>query len=170
MRISIIAAMAENGVIGRGGQLPWRLSADLQRFKRLTMGRTLIMGRKTWESIGRPLPERRMVVVTRQSGYRADGVEIVGSLSDAFQIARAAGDEEAFVIGGADIYRQSLPFTDRIYMTLVLADVEGDTKFPEVDWDTWARIDSKTHEADEKNEYSTVFHVFERCATESVSP
>jgi dihydrofolate reductase len=170
MRISLIAAMAENGVIGRGGQLPWRLSADLARFKRLTMGHTMIMGRKTWESIGRPLAERRMIVVTRQSGYRAEGVEVVGSLNDAFQAARAAGDEEAFVIGGADIYRQALPFTDRIYMTLVLAEVEGDTKFPEVDWDAWARIDSETHDADDKNEYATVFHVFERCAAESVSP
>lgn len=170
MRISIIAAMAENGVIGRGGQLPWRLSADLARFKRLTTGHTVIMGRKTWESIGRPLPERRMVVVTRQSDYRAEGVEVVGTLSDAFQIARTAGEEEAFVIGGADVYRQALPFTDRIYMTLVLAEVDGDTKFPEVDWDTWARIDSDSHESDEKNEYATAFHVFERCATESVSP
>lgn len=170
MRISLIAAMAENGVIGRGGQLPWRLSADLARFKRLTLGHTVIMGRKTWESIGRPLPGRRMVVVTRQSGYRSDGVEVVGSLEEAFQVARAAGDDQAFVIGGAEVYRQALPSVDRIYITLVLAEIEGDTKFPEVDWDAWARIDSESHAADEKNEFATAFHVFERCAAESVSP
>jgi dihydrofolate reductase len=169
MRISLIAAMAENGVIGRGGQLPWRLSTDLQRFKRLTTGHTVLMGRKTWESILRPLPGRRMVVVTRQSDYCAECVEVVGRLDEAFQIARVSGDDEAFVIGGAEIYRQALPFTDRIYMTLVLAEIEGDTKFPEVDWDAWVRIDAESHEADNRNEYSTVFHVFERCATESTS-
>ncbi len=170
MRISLIAAMAENGVIGRGGQLPWRLSADLQRFKRLTLGHAVIMGRKTWESIGRPLPERRMVVVSRQNGYRAEGIEVVGSLEEAIQMARAAGDDEAFVIGGADVYQQALPSVDRIYITLVLAEIEGDTKFPQVDWDAWTRIDSESHDADDKNEYATAFHVFERCAAESVSP
>jgi dihydrofolate reductase len=169
MRISLIAAMAENGVIGRGGQLPWHLSADLQRFKRLTMGHTIIMGRKTWESIGRPLPGRRMVVVTRQAGYRADGVTVVGSLQDAFASARAAGDEEAFVIGGAEVYRQALPFTDRIYMTLVLAEVEGDTKFPDVDWETWARTESESIEADADNEFAHLFYVFERCEAEAAS-
>lgn len=169
MRISLIAAMAENGVIGRGGQLPWHLSADLQRFKRLTTGHTIIMGRKTWESIGRPLPERRMVVVSRQAGYQADGVSVVGSLQDAFAVAHSAGDDEAFVIGGAEIYRQALPFTDRIYMTLVLAEVEGDTKFPDVDWETWARMESESVAADSDNEYSHLFYLFERCEAEAPS-
>src|SRR3990170_2952874 len=104
MRISIIAAMAENGVIGRGGQLPWHLKADLQRFKRLTTGHTIIMGRKTWESIGRPLSGRRMVVVSRQADYRPEGVTAVNSLDAALAVAQAAGDDEAFVIGGAEIY------------------------------------------------------------------
>lgn len=167
MRVSLIAAMAENGVIGRGDQLPWRLSADLQRFKRLTMGHTVIMGRKTWESIGRPLPGRQMVVITRQPGYQAQGVTVAGSLPDALALARTAGDEEAFVIGGADVYRQALPFTDRIYLTLVLAEVEGDTKFPDVDWDTWARTDGESVEADADNEYPTMFYTFDRCEIES---
>src|SRR5262245_37513826 len=129
MRISLIAAMAENGVIGRGGQLPWRLEADLARFKQLTMGHTVIMGRKTWESIGRPLPGRRMIVVTRQGRYAADGIEVAGNLEAALEAARVAGEEEAFIIGGAEVYRQALPLADRLYMTLVLAEIEGDTKF-----------------------------------------
>ena len=161
--------MAENGVIGRGGQLPWHLSADLQRFKRLTMGHTIVMGRKTWESIGRPLPGRRMVVITRQSGYRVEGVEVVGSLDEALALARAAGDDEAFIIGGAEIYRLALPRADRLYMTLVLAEVEGDTKFPDVDWETWARTETETVEADVDNEYPHLFYVFERCEAETPS-
>jgi dihydrofolate reductase len=166
MRVSIIAAQAENGIIGRGGQLPWRLKADLQRFKKLTMGHTVIMGRKTWDSIGRPLPGRRMIVVSRQLGYQAEGVEVVTSLDDALARAQSAGEEEAFVIGGAEIYRLALPKADRLYMTLVLADVIGDTKFPEVDWETWARIESESHDADSDNEYPTLFYTFERCAFE----
>jgi dihydrofolate reductase len=167
MRISLIAAMAENGIIGRGGQLPWRLSADLKRFKRLTTGHTVIMGRKTWESIGRPLPDRRMVVITRQSGYQADGVTIVGSLDEALAVAQSANEDDAFIIGGAEVYRLALPKADRLYITLVLADVAGDTKFPEVDWETWARIDTETVDADADNEYPHLFYVFERCEAEA---
>jgi dihydrofolate reductase len=161
--------MSENGVIGRGGQLPWHLGADLKRFKRLTMGHTIVMGRKTWESIGRPLPGRRMVVITRQSGYQSEGVEVVGSLDDALALARAAGDDEVFVIGGAEIYRLALPRADRLYMTLVLAEVEGDRKFPDVDWGTWARTETETAEADADNEYPCRFYVFERCEAETPS-
>jgi dihydrofolate reductase len=166
MRVSIIAAQAENGIIGRAGQLPWRLKADLQRFKKLTMGHTVIMGRKTWESIGRPLPGRRMIVVSRQLGYQAEGVEVVTNLDDALALAQAAGEEEAFVIGGAEIYRLALPKAERLYITLVLAEVAGDTTFPEVDWETWARIESESHDADSDNEYPTLFYTFERCAFE----
>ena len=154
--------MAENGVIGRDGGLPWHLATDLKRFKRLTMGHTVIMGRKTWESIGRPLPGRRMVVISRQSDYRPAGVEVVSNLDDALAIASAAGDDEAFVIGGAEIYRLALPRADRLYVTLVLAEVEGDACFPDVDWDQWRRIDSESHEADAENDYAHVYHVFER--------
>jgi dihydrofolate reductase len=169
MRVSIIAAMAENGIIGRDGQLPWRLSADLKRFKRLTTGHTVIMGRKTWESIGRPLPDRRMVVISRQNGYQADGVTIVGSLDEALAVAQSANEVDAFIIGGAEVYRLALPKADRLYITLVLADVAGDTKFPEVDWETWARTESESHDADADNEYATLFYTFERCAFEMPS-
>jgi dihydrofolate reductase len=166
MRISIIAAMSENGVIGRGGRLPWHLSTDLKRFKQLTMGHTLIMGRKTWESIGRPLPGRRMVVISRQPGYQAEGVEVVSSLDAALDIASAAGDDEAFVIGGGEVYRLALPYAERVYMTLVLAEVEGDAHFPEVDWDHWQRLETESREADAENDHPHVFHVFERLPVE----
>src|ERR1700759_3434706 len=118
MRISIIVAVAENGVIGRGGELPWRLSADLQRFKKLTMGHTIIMGRRTWESIGRPLPGRRTIVVTRQTGYPVvEGVQTAASLDDALETAEAAGESEAFVVGGAQLYQEALHHADRFYFT-----------------------------------------------------
>jgi len=169
MRVSIIAAQAENGIIGRGGQLPWRLKADLRRFKKLTLGHTIIMGRKTWESIGRPLPGRRMIVISRQLGYQAEGVDVVTSLEDALALAQSAGEEEAFVIGGAEIYRLALAKADRLYITLVLAEVDGDTKFPEVEWETWTRIDSESCDADAENEYPTLFYSFERCAAEAPS-
>ncbi len=164
MRISIIVAVAENGIIGRGGQLPWRLSADLQRFKRLTMGHTIVMGRRTWESIGRALPGRRTVVVTRQTSYRigiAD-VAIATSLDDALHAAEAAGDVEAFVVGGAELYREALPRADRLYFTRVRAAIEGDTHFPAVQWNAWRLIESEEHVADEKNEYSFDFEIHER--------
>src|SRR5215216_4384675 len=122
MRISLIAAVAENGVIGRQGQLPWRLSDDLRRFKRLTMGHTIIMGRRTWESIGRALPGRRAVVVTRQDNYpvRDASVSVVGSIDEALQVAETAGDPEAFIIGGSEVYRAALSRADRLYITIVM--------------------------------------------------
>jgi dihydrofolate reductase len=169
MRISLIAAMAENGVIGRDGHLPWHLAADLKRFKRLTMNHALIMGRKTWESIGQPLPGRRMIVITRQMKYRADGATVVNSLDEAVALAQQTGDDEAFVIGGAEIYRIALPIADRLYMTLVLAEVEGDAKFPEIDWEAWVQIESETVDADANNDYPHVFSFFARCETKSES-
>lgn len=164
MRISIIVAVAENGVIGRGGQLPWRLSADLQRFKQLTMGHTIIMGRRTWESIGRALPERKMIVVTRQPDYQIEdaGVAKAASLSEAIETARAAGDEEAFVIGGAELYREALTTADRLYYTRVLAAVEGDTQFPAINWTKWRLIESTEQPASVKNDYPCIFEVYER--------
>src|SRR6188768_677603 len=126
MRISIIVAVAENGMIGRQGQLPWRLSDDLRRFKQLTMGHTIIMGRRTWESIGRALPGRRTVVVSRRPEFQIDvkDVSTASSLSDAVKIAGAFDDSEAFIVGGAELYRESLGRADRLYLTRVLADVE----------------------------------------------
>jgi dihydrofolate reductase len=164
MRISIIVAVAENGVIGRGGTLPWRLSADLARFKRLTMGHTVIMGRRTWESIGRSLRGRRMIVVSRQPGYLIEDrdVAIAGSLEQALRIAQEAGDDEAFVIGGAELFREALSRAARIYRTLVRAAVAGDTYFPEVDWNDWQLLESIEHDSDSKNEFPFVFETYER--------
>ena len=131
--------MADNGVIGVGGGLPWHLPEDLKHFKRLTMGHTVIMGRRTWDEVGRPLPGRRNIVVTRQPGFRASGAEVAGSVDEA--IARAAGEGEVFVIGGGEVYRQALPVAGRLVLTHVHARVEGDTTFPQIapeDWDVAA--------------------------------
>jgi dihydrofolate reductase len=166
MRVSVIAAVSENGVIGRGGELPWRLSNDLRRFKEITMGHTVIMGRRTWESIGRPLPGRRMVVVSRQPNYQPDAadVNVTTSLGDAIQIAEAAGDEEAFIIGGAELYRAALPRADRVYLTRVHADVTGDTFFPTVTWVDWRLLESRICKADDKNDHPHTFEIYERAA------
>lgn len=166
MRLSIVVAVAENGVIGRGGKLPWHLSDDLRRFKKLTMGHTIVMGRRTWESIGRLLPGRRMVVVSRQPDYRAAGCQVVPSLDAALRFAADAGDDEALVIGGAEIYRLALPRAERLYLTRVHADVEGDTRLPEFDLSQWQLLESERHEADEKNEYACSFEVYERPSDE----
>ena len=171
MRVSIIVAVSENGVIGRNGTLPWHLSADLQRFKRLTMGHTIIMGRRTWESIGRALPGRRTIVVTRQPIYRVDveGVAIAANLADALQIAKATGDAEAFIVGGGELYRDALPIVDRMYLTVVMAEVEGDTYFvPDhhwqtFDWDAWVSLETEIHDADSKNDHPYTFATFQRC-------
>lgn len=126
--ISIIVAMAENRVIGQNGQLPWDLPEDLQRFKRLTMGHTLVMGRRTFESIGKPLPGRRTIVVSRNPGYVAPGCDVVSSLDAALELAAPA--EEVFICGGAEIYQQALPVAGRIYLTEVDSVIDGDTSFP----------------------------------------
>jgi len=162
MRVSILVAVAENGVIGRGGGLPWHLADDLRRFKRLTMGHTILMGRRTWESIGRSLPGRRMIVVSRQVGYRAEGVEVVPSLADAWQLAEAAREEEAFIIGGAELYREALSRADRLYLTRVHARVDGDTVFPPYDPTEWRQVSSEQHAADAKNDYPFSFELYHR--------
>ena len=164
MRISIIVAAAENGIIGRGGTLPWRLSDDLRKFKQLTMGHTIIMGRRTWESIGRALPGRRTVVVSRSAEFRTnvDGVEATTNLDKALEIAEAAGDEEAFIVGGAELYRESLGQADRLYLTRVCANVEGDTSFPDIEQDNWQLVESEDHDASEKNEYAYRFETYDR--------
>jgi dihydrofolate reductase len=162
MRVSILVAVSENGVIGRGGKLPWHLGDDLKRFKQLTMGHTIVMGRKTWESIGRPLPGRRNVVISRQEGYQADGAEVVTSLDNALRVAESAGDEEVFVIGGAEIYRLAMPRAERLYVTRVLADVEGDAYMPDFRGGDWQLVESSPHGADAKNDHPFVFEVYQR--------
>ena len=160
MRLSLIVAVSNNRVIGRGGQLPWRLSADLRRFKQLTMGHHLIMGRKTYESIGRLLPGRTTIVVTRQPEYTVPGGLVARSLDEARQLA--AGDDEAFVIGGAEIYGLALPLVERIYFTRVDTTVAGDTFFPELLETDWRLAASEVHSADEKNEYDYRFEIYDR--------
>ncbi len=160
MKLSLIAAMAQNGVIGRGNQLPWRLPADLKHFKTVTMGKPVIMGRKTWESIGRPLPGRTNIVVTRDVGYRAEGCVVVHSVEQALEVA--AGSDEAMVIGGANLYRQLLDRADRLYLTRVKADVEGDAWFPEFDETQWREISRESHPRDDRNEFDYEFILLER--------
>jgi dihydrofolate reductase len=134
-RVSLIAAVAANGVIGRDGGLPWRLPEDLKRFRALTLGHHIVMGRKTYESIGRLLPGRTTVIVTRQRDYAVPGAIVARSIEDA--LAQCAGDDEVFVIGGAQIYQAALPIADRLYLTEVMAEVEGDTRFPAFDRQRW---------------------------------
>ncbi|MDA1053208.1 MAG: dihydrofolate reductase [Planctomycetota bacterium] len=160
MRTSLIVAMDRGGVIGREGGLPWHLSADLKRFKQLTMGHHIIMGRKTFESIGRLLPGRTSVVVTRQSDFEAAGAVVAYNLNDA--ITASSGDEEAFIIGGAEIYHQALPLVDRIYLTEVAADVTGDVRFPEFDRTQWTVLERTAQPADERNDHPHTFSVLQR--------
>jgi dihydrofolate reductase len=161
MRLSLIVAMTRAGVIGRAGGLPWRLSTDLKRFKSLTMGHHLIMGRKTYESLGRTLPGRTSVVVTRQAEYAAvAGVLVARSLDEALTFA--AGDSEPFIIGGGEIFAVALPRADRLYVTWVEAEIAGDTYFPVVNLESWQRVHCEPIAADAKNEYDTTFSIYDR--------
>ena len=145
VRCALIVAMAEDRIIGRDGGLPWRLSADLKQFKALTMGKPIIMGRKTYESIGKPLPGRANIVVSGNPDFAAEGVIPVGSVTDALSRAEAIatrdGVDEVMVIGGAAIYAATLPHADRIYLTEVHAAIDGDTRFPEFDRGSWREVD-----------------------------
>jgi len=162
MTVALIVAVSTNGVIGRDGDLPWRLPADLRHFKSTTMGHHLIIGRATWDEVGRPLPGRTMVVVTRNQGFAADGVRVAHSLEAALELAK--DDVEPFIGGGAEIYRQALDadVVDRMYVTRIHAEIEGDTFFPEVDWHRWLLADRIDHPADEKNEHPFTFEVWDR--------
>jgi dihydrofolate reductase len=139
--VALIAAVAENGVIGDGNHIPWRLPGDFAHFKRMTLGKPLIMGRKTFESIGRPLPGRTNIVVTRQEGYQPDGVIVISSLEAALdhaqEIAKADRANEVMIGGGAEIYHQAMPFADRMYITQVMLEPPGDAFFPPIDFDQW---------------------------------
>jgi len=160
MIISLIAAMSENRVIGRNNQLPWRLPADLKHFKALTIGKPIVMGRKTWESLGRPLPGRANIVITRNIGYQAEGCVVVHSVDQALEVA--TGSDEVMVIGGANLYQQLLDRADRLYLTLVKAHVEGDAWFPEFDSAMWHEVDRELHSCDDKNEFNYEFLILER--------
>ena len=158
--ISIIVAMAENRVIGVNNTLPWRLPADLRHFRHVTTGHHVIMGRRNYESIGRPLPDRTNIVITRNPAYQAPGCRVKHSLADALRDIQ--DDPEVFIIGGAEIYRQAIGGADRIYLTLVHADISGDTFFPEFDVREWRETSRARHEADEKNPYAYSFVTYDR--------
>lgn len=160
MRVAIIVAMGKNRVIGKENLLPWHLPADLKHFKELTTGHPIIMGRKTYESIGKPLPNRKNIIVTRQSGFHAEGCSIANSLQQAIALAEPA--EQSFIIGGATIYQQAMDLSDTMYITLVDADIEGDAFFPEWDQNNWRETDRSDHEPDEKNKYNYSFRTLKR--------
>jgi dihydrofolate reductase len=160
--ITLIVAASMNDVIGVQGELPWRLSADLQRFKALTMGKPIIMGRLTWESIGRPLPGRQNIVITRKDGFVADGCDVVASPAAAL---RAAGEaDEMMVIGGGQIYELFLLKAGRVHLTRVQTKIDGDTFFPALDPAVWTLVASESHPADERNEFACDFMTYERAA------
>jgi dihydrofolate reductase len=151
MYISLIVAAAQNGIIGRDNQLIWRLPDDLKQFKRLTTGHPVIMGRKTFDSIGKPLPNRTSIVITRSKEWSVEGVLVVNSVEEAIEAAQKIGTEEAFVIGGAEIYRLTLPIADKIYLTEVQADFEGDAYFTIPDSENWQEKSRLHHPCDEKH-------------------
>jgi dihydrofolate reductase len=162
-RLSIIVAMAKNRVIGNKGAIPWHLPNELKLFKSLTMGHHIIMGRKTYESIGRLLPGRTTVIVTRQSNYRVAGAIIAHSLPDA--VTACGKDDEVFVIGGGELYRAALPIAKRIYLTIVETEPEGDTRMPEIDPAIWREQSTQEFSADDKHRHSYRHAILERSAT-----
>ncbi|HKK06012.1 MAG TPA: type 3 dihydrofolate reductase [Gammaproteobacteria bacterium] len=162
MLVSLIAALTDDHVIGIDNRLPWKLPADMRWFRRHTLGKTVIMGRKTFESLGcRPLPERRNVVVTSDRGFTAEGADVVHDI-DAALAAPGPGEEELMVIGGASFYEQMLPRARRLYLTYVHADIEGDAWFPRFDALQWQEVQREDHAADEKNPYPYSFVILER--------
>jgi dihydrofolate reductase len=158
--VTLVAAVAENGVIGSGNRMPWHLPADLKRFKGLTLGKPMLMGRKTYEAIGKPLPGRRNLVLTRATDLHVPGIEIVHSVEEA--LAACADASELMVIGGAEVYRLFLPLASRMHLTRVHAPIVGDTRFPNCDWSEWRKVERSTHPADERNRYAMTFLVLER--------
>ena len=163
--LAVIVAVAENGVIGRNNALPWHLPEDLRYFKRVTMGKPIVMGRKTFESIGRPLPGRTNIVITRQPDYTADGVKVVSGLDEALALAEDValidGVGELMVIGGAEIYREAIARARRLYLTEVHASIEGDAYLPEIDWSLWREVSRESWPATEASPFSYSFVVFE---------
>ena len=157
MIVSIIVATDENGGIGIENRLPWRLSDDLRHFKELTTGHHIIMGRKTYESIGKPLPGRTSIVITRNPNFRAQGCLIAHSLADALALAQERGEDEVFICGGASLYAQTIKDADRLYLTRVHTQIRADAFFPQFDESGWEEKSVYNHEADERNEYPFTF-------------
>lgn len=162
MIVSCIVAVSENGIIGKDNTLPWYLSKDLKYFKKKTSGHHIIMGRNCFESIGRPLPKRTNVVITRNPYYTVSNCLIAHSIQEALSIAYDNTEEEAFIIGGAQIYEQSYGLWDRLYLTRVHAHVEGDVSFPEINMDEWNMVSEEKHTKDEKNDHDFSFILYEK--------
>jgi dihydrofolate reductase len=159
MNVSLIVALDRNRVIGLNNEIPWRLPADLKHFRKMTMGKPIIMGRRTYESIGRPLTGRHNIIVTRNRGYQAEGCTIVHSVEEALTISNGG---EVMVIGGAQLYEQFLPIAKRLFMTLLETEFEGDSYFPEVSGREWVEISRETYGPDDKNPYQYHFIIMER--------
>ncbi len=159
-RVSLIVAMSRNGVIGKDNRLPWHLPADLKRFKELTMGHTIVMGRKTWASINRLLPGRRSVILTRNPEFQVEGAIVAHSLEQA--LLAAGSDDEVFVIGGEEIFRLAMAHADRIYLTIVQAQFDGDTFMPPVDPAQWHKASSESHPATDTSPLAWCFEIHER--------
>ena len=164
LRFSILVAMANNRVIGRDNRLPWHLPADLKHFKFLTMGQTIVMGRKTYESIGKPLPGRANVIVTRQMDYEAPGAVVVNSIEDALRVCEetSMGNAENFIIGGEKLYRQALKFCQRMYVTEIIRDYEGNVFFPEFDKNEWEEKQRDKHISAKDDDLEYHFVIYER--------
>jgi dihydrofolate reductase len=167
MIISLLLAASENGVIGKNNALPWHLPNDLKYFKNLTWGLPILMGRKTFDSIGKPLPGRKSIVITRNKDWHHNGVEVVHSLEEAVKTAEALGAKEIFVIGGAEIFNASLPQANRIYLTRIHQDFDGDVFFPAIDETAWQLSSSRFCKKDEKNPYEHTYRVWERKPVDS---
>jgi dihydrofolate reductase len=161
--IAIVVAASENNVIGKEGKMPWRLPKDLKHFKTLTLGHPVVMGRKTFESMGKPLPGRLNIVITRNGNYQAEGCEMTDTLEKAIATAQMH-DTDVFIIGGGEIYRQALSLSDRIYLTRIAQNFEGDAFFPEIDLSKWKLIYEEFSAKDEKNAYDLSFLTYEKNA------
>ncbi len=162
--VSLIVAMDKNGGIGKENRLPWHLPSDLKRFKRLTMGHHLVMGRKTYATIGKPLPGRVMIVLSRQKGYLAPGCQVARSLHEAVQFAEVHQESELFIIGGGEVFRQAIDLADKIYLTTVHATVDADISFPQIDPGQWEIVDSETQTRNGQDEYDSEFTLWVRKA------
>jgi dihydrofolate reductase len=162
MRITAIAAMSLNRVIGKDNQIPWHLPADLKFFMQTTRGHYVVMGRKNYIAMGKPLSRRTNIVITRNPFFVSSGCLVVHSLEEALALAHEGGEEEAFIIGGGEIYRQSMDYLDKIYLTTIDLHVDGDVFFPEIDAETWTVVDRKEFAADEKNPYAFIIETYVR--------
>lgn len=162
MIVSAIWAQARNGVIGKENRIPWHLPDDLKYFKRCTLGHHIITGRKNFESVGKPLPGRTNIIVTRNPDYVVSACIVVHSVGKALSFAFENGEHEAFIVGGGEIYKLALPIVDRLYVTMIDADIEGDVFAPEVDWTQWKEVSTAHHNPDERHKYAFNFKVYER--------